>query len=32
MVEKERGKGAILTIHQLYDRGRADPGGQPGHI
>ncbi len=26
------GRGVVLTIHQLCDRGRADPDGQPGHI
>jgi hypothetical protein len=30
--KRERGKGAVLTTHQLCDRGRADPDGQPGHI
>jgi hypothetical protein len=33
MATIEKGKGAVLTIHWLCDKGeRADPDGQPGHI
>jgi hypothetical protein len=32
MAGKERGEVAVLTTLQLFDRGRADPDGQPGVI